>query len=150
MYQKILAPLDGSKFSECIVEHVSAVATGCRVPEVVLLRVVEPMSTQVYDIPDSFRREVQEKAKTEAKAYLAKLAKNLKQEGIATKTAIVQGEPAEEILDYANKNQVDLITMSTHGRSGVSRWTFGSVTDRVIRQSTVPVLIASPLGCRIG
>ena len=149
MYQKILVPLDGSEFSECILEHVKAVATGCRVPQVVLLRVIEPWDPQVYDIPDSFRSDIRKRAQADAEDYLAKAANNMSQEGIAAKTAVIQGKPAEGILDYATKNQVDLIVMSTHGRSGVSRWTFGSVADRVIRQSAVPVLIASPPGCRI-
>lgn len=148
MYQKILVPLDGSEFSECILEHVKAVATGCRVPQVVLLRVIEPWDPQIYGVPDSARYDSQKKAQAAAEDYLAKTADSLSQEGVAAETAVIQGKPAEGILDYAAKNQVDLIAMSTHGRSGISRWTFGSVADRVIRQSTVPLLIASPLGCR--
>jgi len=149
MYKKILAPLDGSQLAECTLAHVRAVATGCRVPQVVLLRMIEPWNPQIYDVPDNFRRDTQKKAQAEAEDYLAKVADNLSQGGIATETVAIQGKPAEGILDYVDKNQVDLIVMSTHGRSGVSRWTFGSVTDRVIRQSAVPVLIASPSGCRI-
>ena len=62
---------------------------------------------------------------------------------------VIQGKVAEGILDYVVKNQVDLIMMSTHGRSGPSRWALGSVADRVIRHSLIPVLIVSPKGCRI-
>ena len=65
-------------------------------------------------------------------------------------TAAVRGSPAEEILDYAQNNQVDLIVMSTYGRYGISRWAFGSVTDKVLRHSIATVLITSPSGCRIG
>lgn len=150
MYQKILVPLDGSEFSECILEHVRAVATGCHVPQVVLLRVIEPWDPQLYDIPDSFRYDMHKKAQGEAEDYLAKLADSLSHEGVAVETAVIQGKSAEGILDYADKNRVDLIVMSTHGKSGVSRWAFGSVADRVIHQSAVPVLIASPPSCRVG
>lgn len=149
MYKRILAPLDGSEFSECSLEHVRAIATGCHVQEVILLRVIEP-AQQVYGIDEDFLRKATQTAVASAKDYLAKLADSLKKEGIATQTVVIQGKAADEILDFANKNQVDLIVMSTHGRSGVSRWVLGSVADRIIRHSTAAVLIASPPGCRIG
>ena len=59
---------------------------------------------------------------------------------------IVGGAADEAILDYAKENNIDLIVMSTHGRSGVHRWIFGSVTQRVLRHSPVPVLIVPPAG----
>ena len=150
MYKKILAPLDGSEFSECSLEHVKAIATGCHVPEIVLLMVVEPPhGPGVEWLTDAERRDSETKVQAEAGEALSKLAEQLKKEGIAAETAVVRGNPAEEILDYTNKNQVDLIIMSTHGRAGVSRWAMGSVTDRVLRHSTIPVLVASPPGCRL-
>lgn len=148
MYKRILAPLDGSEFSECSLEHVRAIATGCQVPEVILLRVIEPLH-QTYEVDEDYLRNAQERAKTEMESYLAKTAGELKKDGIAATTAVVAGRPADEILDFANKNRVDLIIMSTHGRTGVARWTLGSVADRVLRHSVAPVLIASPSGCRI-
>jgi len=80
--------------------------------------------------------------------YLNQVAAGLKKEGIVAVTIVSRGEVSGEILDYAEKNQVDLIVMSTHGRSGVSRWLLGSVTDRVLRHSVVPVLVVSPAACR--
>ena len=62
---------------------------------------------------------------------------------------ILQGKAAEIILDYANKNGVDLVVMSTHGWGGKTRWDFGRVADRVIRASSIPVVMASPKGCRV-
>ena len=147
MYKKILAPLDGSGFSECSLEHVKAVATGCQVPEVVLLMVVEPIKTIAYaETSGDWVAEKEKQNQTEAENYLSKLVENLRGEGVAVQTAVVHGNPAEEILDYAKNNQVGLIVMSTHGRSGISRWAFGSVTDRVLRHSAVPVLITQPPG----
>ena len=148
MYKKILAPLDGSKFSECNLEHVRTVATGRQVPEVVLLRVIEPMQ-QVYELSEKWQRDVEEKALVEAKDYLAKVADDLKKDGVSAETVVILGKPDEAILDYATQNQVELIIMSTHGKSGVSRWAFGSVADRVLRHSPVPVLIAAPAACRV-
>ncbi len=150
MYQKILVPLDGSEFSECVLNHVRAIATECHVPQVVLLGVAEPISYQVYymvGIEDRVR-DMQKETEKYVESYLSKAADSLKEDGLAVQTVVVSGRPAEEILDYANKNQVDLIIMSTHGRSGVSRWVVGSVTDKVVRHSVAPVLTISPPGCR--
>jgi len=150
MYKKILVPLDGSEFSECVLNHIEAIAKGCQVPEVVLLGVAEPISYQVYymiGIEDRVR-DMQKETEKYVESYLSKAADSLKEDGIAVQTVVVSGRPAEEILDYANKNQVDLIIMSTHGRSGVSRWVVGSVTDKVVRHSVAPVLTISPPGCR--
>ncbi len=153
MYKKILVPVDGSSFSECIFDHVKTIATGCNVPEVTLLRVVEATRPDTIldfgasDVIENYRPSL--RAEAEAKDYLDKVSASLKEDGVAAKTVLVSGMPAEEILSYANNNQVDLIIMSTHGRSGVTSWAFGSVADRVIRHSMVPVIIASPKGCRV-
>ena len=154
MYKKILAPLDGSEFSECSLAHIRAIATGCNVPEVVLLRVVEPLSRQastVYAVmgEDSIAK-IERRDRAEVENYLSQMADKLKKEGIAVQTVVAHGVSADEILNYAQNNQVDLIIMSTHGRSGISRWAFGSVTDKVLRHSTAAVLTTSPAGCRIG
>jgi nucleotide-binding universal stress UspA family protein len=69
---------------------------------------------------------------------------------MSIETVVTDGRPADEILNYATDNKVDLIIMSTHGRSGVSRWFFGSVAEKVIRHATVPVLISPPRGTRAG
>lgn len=152
MYKKMLVPLDGSESSECVLNHVEAIARGCQVPEVVLLGVAEPISHQVYymvGVEDRVR-DIQKETEKYVESYLSKAADSLKKDGIAVQTVVVSGRPAEQILDYANKNQVDLIIMSTHGRSGVSRWVFGSVTDKVVRHSVAPVLTISPAGYRSG
>lgn len=153
MYKKILAPLDGSELSECSLEHVKAVATACQASEVVLLRVIEPLP-QTEDIggvtSEPWYRDAQAKIQTEIEKYITKMADKLKKEGIAAKGVVVSGRAADEILDYATKNQMDLIIMSTHGVSGVSRWVVGSVADKIIRHSPVPVLVASPAALRVG
>ena len=76
------------------------------------------------------------------------MADSLKADGIAVEIDIAYGGAAEAILDYAKKNKVNLIVMSTHGRSGVSRWFFGSVAERVLRHSVIPVLIIPSFGVR--
>jgi nucleotide-binding universal stress UspA family protein len=153
MYTKILVPLDGSELSVCSLEHVKKVAAADGVSEVILLRVVEPISpgdaaawSQAgYTITD-----VLNKNKAAAKDYLSQAANILINQGISVQTEVIEGRAAESILDYAEKNEVELIIISTHGRSGISRWTFGSVADRVVRHSTIPVLTITPSGCRAG
>ena len=148
MYKKILAPVDGSEFSECSLAHVKAVASGCRVPEVVLLKVIEPLPP-AYETGEEWRRDVEKRVAADARDYLSQLADSLKKDGIAAEIVIAHGKADEEILDYAGKNKIDLIIMSTHGRSGIGRWVMGGVADRVVRHSMAPVLIVSPDGCRI-
>ncbi len=154
MYKKILAPLDGAELSECSLQHVKAVAAGCNVPEVVLLRVVEPLSayniSALSEAGGDWITQAEKENEAEAKDYISKMARKLNEEGITARGDTIYGRAAEEILDYAEKNKVDLIIMSTHGRSGISRFAFGSITDRVVRHSIVPVLTISPPGCRIG
>lgn len=153
MYQKILVPLDTSSLAECTLAHVKAIARGLKVPEVVLLSALSPVKQWWMDdgtIPDDWLRENEAKAIGYVKGYLAKMAESLKKDDIATDTFVVSGEPAEVILDYVKKKPVDLIVMSTHGRSGITRWLLGGVADRVIRHSTVPVLVIPPDGCKIG
>ena len=148
MYQKILAPLDGSELAERALEHIKIVTEGSRAPKVVLLQVIPWPAHPAHTLSDELIRSESEKAEAGAKDYLVKVADSLKGDGIAVETDIVHGRPAEEILDYATQNKVDLIVMSTHGRSGVSRWVFGSVAERVLRHSAIPVLIIPSFGSR--
>ena len=152
MYKKILAPVDGSPLSEYILERVKALATECNVPEVILLRVVEPLSLYAISALAQASGDLIEQAenenKAEARAYISEMVKKLTTEGIAAKGEIGNGKADEQILAYAEKNKVDLIIMSTHGRSGISRRFMGSVTDKVVRHSAVPVLVVTPPGCK--
>ncbi len=148
MYKKILVPVDGSELAECALGHVRAIAKGCNVPEVVLLRVVEPLRN-TYELGEDWYKSAEEKIRADAKDYLSKEVAALKKDGITASAVVMSEQPAEAILNYAKRNQVDLIIMSTHGRSGVSRWVIGSVADRVVRHSVAPVLSVSPAGCRV-
>jgi nucleotide-binding universal stress UspA family protein len=147
MYKKILVPLDGSKFAECVLDHVKSVASGCRVSEVVLLFVVESING-VWEVPKNWVIESTKQSTLFAENYLKGIAVNLLNSGIAVTHKVLSGPPAETILSYAQANAVELIIISTHGRSGIKRWVYGSVADKVIHQSLIPVLIVTPSGCR--
>ena len=154
MYKKILVPLDGSEFSECSLEHVKAIVSGCRVPETILLRVIEPLSAETVSVlamaGDDLLRKAELDNQAEARNYIVKIKNELANNGLEVEAVVVDGRAAEEILDYAKNNKVDLIIMTTHGKTGISRWFFGSVAQKILQHSPVPVLMISPSGCRAG
>jgi nucleotide-binding universal stress UspA family protein len=150
IYNTILVPLDGSDLAECSLEHVKAVALGCQASSVVLLSVVEPVGfTTVDPLTEDYAVKVEVKVTETLTEYLNRIAGNLKKSGLNVKTVIANGSPAGVILDYARNENVDLIVLSSHGRSGVARWATGSVADRVANNSNVPVLLIAPKSCRI-
>jgi len=154
MYKKILVPLDGSEFGECSLEHVKAVASGNSASKIILFRVVEPLS--VEDVSklaiagDDLLHKVEMDNQNEARNYISQIKKELAKSGLKAETVVVDGEAADEILAYARNNKVDLIVMTTHGRSGISRWFFGSVAQKVLQHSPIPILLIAPAGCRVG
>jgi nucleotide-binding universal stress UspA family protein len=145
MYKKILAPVDGSEISEWGLEHVKAIATGCSVPEVILFKVVEPVPSggEIANFAGAeWLRNAEQGALDWSQEYLNKLSTELSSQGIFIRTVVAQGSAADEIIDYAKKNDVDLIVIGSHGSSGIVRWALGSVADKVVRHSTAPVLVA--------
>ncbi len=148
MYNKILIPLDGSALAEKALIHAKALAKGCGSAAIDLMFVVQPLDTTVTepytDKDREFFSQSDQKAEDLGNRYLSKVAEDLKKDGITAKNIVLLGRPAERILDYVEKNAVDLIVMTTHGRSGLVRWALGSVAERVIKTSTVPVIIVRP------
>jgi len=156
MYQKILVPLDGSELAECVLPHVETVARGCSAVEIVLLRVCDAPSI-LADYPEgkgkSWERHVERmttNAEQQCNIYLGDMEKQLRDQGFNVRIESRLGKPAEEIINYANESNVDLIIMASHGRSGVSRWAYGSVADKVLRSTCVPVLLVKAPGCVAG
>lgn len=90
------------------------------------------------------------KLEGQAQKYLKKIEKKLKTQGIPVRNEVLIGSPAEQIIKYAGDQQTDLIMMSSHGRSGPSRWAMGSVSDKVFRGTCIPVLLIRSPGCGIG
>ena len=151
MYKKILVPLDGSDLAECVLPHdVESIAKGCGVEEVVLLRVVEPFH-QICDFEGCLSKETMDSIDADSKAtadsYLNQLVKRIQYDGVSVKPEIITGTPAESIADYASKKSMGLIAIATHGRSGIGRWSWGSVAERVLRSACVPILLVRAPGC---
>ena len=152
MYQKILIPLDGSELAECSLSHAGAIAKGCNASDLIVFRVVEPLSANTISALDGAREGLLEKLENDirkdAQDYISRIENWLKAQGFPARGVITNGTASDEIIDYSQKNHVDIIVMSTHGRSGISRFYFGSVAEKVSRHSPIPVLLVSPKGCR--
>jgi len=148
LYKKILVPLDGSKLAECVLPHVKTIVAGEGVAQVLLLRVVEPLPAGTPPAVDF--EVVQEAGMKEAKEYLDRTKAKLSKDGLNVETKVLAGRPAETIIDFAQREKVDLVAIATHGRSGITRWIFGSVADRLVRALSVPILLVRPPGVASG
>jgi nucleotide-binding universal stress UspA family protein len=155
MYQKILVPLDGSELAECVLPHVEAIASGCKVGKIILVRVIEPFELPASREYDIYSREelVEEWQRAEledrvaAENYLTQIAPRLRKEGRDVRSEVLSGKVAETLANYAGENGIDLVLIATHGRSGIGRWVWGSTADRLLRSSCVPVLMVRAPGC---
>lgn len=146
MFSKILVPLDGSDTAECVFPYAAEIAR-INNSKIELALVVEP-----YEIPlhggvvfdqDSLR-ELEQYSKRRAKDYVQRKQKYFQSKGIDVKTTVRAGKIADSLIDYADSKGFDLIVMATHGRSGVSRWLVGSIADKIINSSNIPVLLIRP------
>ena len=148
MREKILVPLDGSKVGETALPYVEDLIPKF-LPEpkveVTLIQVLSSLSHYVVAGEASARipytPEEIEQMKKLATKYLRKAAQPLKKKGATTKIRVEVGNAAEMIIKVADELNTDIIAMSTHGRSGLSRWAFGSVADKVLRGANTPVLV---------
>lgn len=149
MYRKILVPMDGSKLAECVLPHVEALAKGSQVQEVVFVRVHEPFRQPGGDYVISERdiARINSEQIAAAEGYLKEITNQVRLDGVRSRWELLKGPVAESLAEYATKSNVDLIIIATHGRSGVSRWVWGSVADRILRSSCVPVLMVRAPGC---
>ena len=151
MYKTILVPLDGSELAELVLPHVEMLAkAGVEPAEVVLLRVCELARMVMGGYGEAvgqmaiLTEQAAAACKADAVEYLAAMEKRLKEKGLKVRTVLLEGDSANEILEYATNNPVDLIAMGTHGRSGISRWAYGSVASKVLRGIATPLLLVTP------
>ncbi|HXG01991.1 MAG TPA: universal stress protein, partial [Candidatus Binatia bacterium] len=82
-----------------------------------------------------------EARRAEAERYLDSLAAELRDRGVRVRTVVRRGDPVTEIASAARELEVDLVAMTTHGRSGLGRLLFGSVAEAVLRSTDLPVLM---------
>ena len=150
MNHRILIPLDGSQLAEQVLPHVKALVE-CQGAEIYLLSVAPVIDNTaaavmlypLYVYREQLADEDAERKRIEAELtnYLRGIAYDLDQTGARVHCVVRFGSPADEILSYASENKIELIAMCTHGRSGLARWAYGSVADRVLREAGCPVLL---------
>ena len=147
MYERILVPLDGSKVGEAALPYVedlvSKLSPEVKV-EVNLLQVLAPQVVRAVggesSVPLNFTEKEMKQATERAMTYLNETGEHLAGKGATVKVRVAVGDASDEIVKAAEEIDANLIAMSTHGRSGFSRWAFGSVTDRVLRrEGRIPI-----------
>jgi len=146
MYKKIMVPLDGSKLAECVFPHLETIVKGCKSPEVIIVQAVEPLSVPYGREVAQFTSLEQVKAfethqKVEAEKYLKEIVARLRKTGVNARADVICGKAGDALSDYATKNEVDLVIIATHGRSGISHRLWGGVADHLVRSVSVPVLV---------
>jgi nucleotide-binding universal stress UspA family protein len=141
-YKHILIPLDGSELAELALTDAVAIAHLSHA-EITLLHVVPPLESGLTMDPTHpiYVDQQWSSQKLSALEYLNSVCKRLGNGFYKIHKAIEIGPAAETIIDYAHQHPIDLIVMSTHGRSGLKRWVYGSVADKVLRAAGVPVLL---------
>ncbi|HIE17700.1 MAG TPA: hypothetical protein EYP71_05845 [Dehalococcoidia bacterium] len=142
---KILAPLDGSDIGQAALPYVGILAVKAS-SSVTLLQAISPPGTaeaSLFGGPDW--KKFLKAMHNAGISYLKGVAETLEKKGIKTTYEMVTGDPADKIVEYAEKNNITLIAMSTHGRTGLTRWVLGSVADKVLHGAATPVfLVRSP------
>jgi nucleotide-binding universal stress UspA family protein len=156
MLKHLLLPLDGSELAEKALEYVDKlVGSGSKIT---LLMAIDPPEAMAYStygaqvatagpvIEQSLLNysAVAENMMDHGKNYLAKKTEALQKAGYTVQTLIDYGYAADMIIDTAEKEQVDAIVICTHGRSGLSRWILGSVTQKILGAAVCPVFVIPP------
>ncbi len=169
MFKKIVVPCDGSELAQnSVFPQVEDLARSMDA-EVIILRVVPPPAGRSgsafkpgapempiplpVTLEDArvarhpiYRDQEIASAEAEARHSVAQAEAMFRKKGITVRSEVLLGQPAEEIVDFAEEEKADLIVMCTHGRSGLGRWVFGSVTEKVLRAAKTPVLVIRPDG----
>ena len=142
MFKRILVPLDGAARAERSIPVAARLARATNGSVILLQVVTSPIDYGGYLTQAPLLSEsIIETSLDEAKSYLKTLAKSEDLAGINTKVEVMFGTPAQDIFAVTQSRRVDLIVMSSHGRTGFTRWALGSVTHNVVHHSPVPILV---------
>jgi nucleotide-binding universal stress UspA family protein len=143
MLQHILVGLDGSPLAETILAYVSTLAKSVDA-DVTLLHVVHlPEDMREGEHYQTLQPHIQQ-AETQAHDYLRRVAQRLTDAGVKNQSRMTAGGAAVEIVRYAQQEKMDLIALATHGRSGLQRWFYGSVAEKVLHTTHTPLLLIRP------
>ncbi len=148
MFERILVPLDGSHLAEAALPATCEIAKrfGSRIIllQALPLEGVLPVAGAVAETQEEEMDLVRQRSELDEQAsneYLTHLVNEFAAEGIAAEAAECSGDPAEAILSYLEGAEISLLVISSHGRGGLGRLVFGSVADKLLRASRVPMLV---------
>ncbi len=145
MYSRILVPLDGSQLAEQVLPYARLFSQTFH-SEIELLRVMDPeVSNRTAPGNKNSTERPPYLDRTEVARYLSNTAAPMRELGLSVSLIVLEGDAASRIVDQAAKDPGTLISMSTHGRSGVGRWLIGSVTEKVLQAAVNPVLMVRSL-----
>ena len=138
MFDAILVPLDGSQLAECVLPHAAAFAHSFK-SEITLIRILEKNQTGVsVQLFDLLNWQIQ---KTKASLYLDEIKARFEGSDIRVRTIVLEGLVMEGITDYALKEGMKLIILSSHGRHGLTKWGISSITQKIILSAPTSVLL---------
>ncbi len=148
MFERVLVPLDGSNVGEAALPVINRLVEKCppgMKVDITLLGVITILRHWVVvgeaSAPVSYSEEELKLIKQRVLNYLTRTSESINKPRVTIKTMVTTGNASEEILKVAREINADLIAMSTHGRSGLRRLAFGSITDKILRGACVPVLM---------
>jgi nucleotide-binding universal stress UspA family protein len=138
VYKRMLVPLDGSELAEMVLPYARELV-GRLDLELILLHVCEQRRIESQFMCESYIEHTAEAVKAQSREVQTSTGAPKGRKAVEARTEVVTGIPADGIIDYASKHHIDLILLATHGRSGIRRWVMGSVADKVLRASQVPI-----------
>jgi nucleotide-binding universal stress UspA family protein len=143
LYERILIPLDGSELAQIVLPYAEKLAKALG-SQLILIYVSESDEDKYHHMHQFYLQQMAEAAKRDAERFQDRQGAGT----IKVNSVIMVGDPAGEIVEYAAKQDIGLIVMSTHGRSGIKRWAMGSVADKVLRATRQPIALIRAKGAR--
>ena len=139
MNNHLLVPLDGSAIAECVLPHVIALAPMSNMKVTLLHVMQQPQHGQGTPAVDPIEWHLQ---KQNSEKYLDQIVTKLNNAGVlGVERVILEGSPANTVIEYARANNVDLIVLSTHGQSGLSGWNVSSVVQKILLRAYKSILL---------
>lgn len=143
MYKKILVPLDGSQLAEAVLPHAEALAKSDHA-EIIILRVPTTPASEFIARDPGVASLIRQSMMEEVEEYVHDKVAMIEEEHIKATGMTREGPVPEVILEVADETHADMIAMSTHGRSGIQRWLMGSVADKIVHHTHIPVMLIHP------
>ena len=143
MYKRILVPLDGSELSEAVLPHAEALAQSEHA-QIILLRVPTMPASDFLAQAPLIAAMIRDDVRAEAEKYVEDKVAALRKDNVEVSGMTREGLVPDMILRVADETHADIIAMSTHGRTGVSRWLLGSVADKIVHHAHIPVMLVHP------